>query len=489
MTSVSAGPDPSTQGASPPAPQGYSEPSTQPSSSGPILSSDAYLGDFNAQGSEVPPDSQVASNGTYIAVAENTYLTTYTGSGSVVNSLNFCNLTYSNGTGLPYVNCTDPKLIFDDQTNSWLMSFLNYGYTSPSNTGPSELLLYVSYNSDPTQGGELYNVLNDSQYISDEPKMGVGSDLLIAASDFVNQTTPTNPELSDIAYLSLADLQNNEIYGVYWNGGAGNGFPGWELDPQITSGPADYEEGFDSTFAPETSDGYVATGLERIWAFDGDPGAGKVYAEWTNWQYPDDSAAPNVPQPHTSVQLDGGGTVVQSTAYAYDPSIATGVMWTTSNGTCAQTLETCSDLSEYVVQGSTLNGYPVGIPVSLRISSYIGVGSYDQYMVYASLTVVNSSSYDVFGVATYGDNNSIYPSVLTFVINGNSGAVTGFAPPDGVANQAYTCGEPVCRWGDYNDAARVGQGSPNVVTVGQYSTNKLNNSNGYLLLVSGLNDS
>ena len=125
-----------------------------------------------------PPDVQIAAGTNNIMEMVNLEGQVWTKSG-IPNGPTF-DLSSFFGTGSDYIS--DPKVLYDSQSNRW--------FASITDISTSNVVVAVSSGSDPTGGFFIYNIPGPSFTILDQPIIGVSDDkFTVSVNDFNSFTS------------------------------------------------------------------------------------------------------------------------------------------------------------------------------------------------------------------------------------------------------------------------------------------------------------
>ncbi|MDO8586033.1 MAG: immunoglobulin domain-containing protein [Armatimonadota bacterium] len=109
------------------------------------------LDEINTLGGYIPPDTMGAIGPNHFVVTINSSIAVYTRAGARLShvSLDSFFTVIVDGTTYPRNSTTDPRILFDQRSNRWFASVLEFGQPSGSN---NHIMLAVSRTSDPIGG-------------------------------------------------------------------------------------------------------------------------------------------------------------------------------------------------------------------------------------------------------------------------------------------------------------------------------------------------
>ena len=134
-----------------------------------------------------PPDTQLAAGPTYLAEADNSALSIWSKSGSLVMTTDL-NVFFSVPTGYRF---GDPRILYDGESGRWFLSGLAVDTTNDSQT-----YIAVSATSDPTGSWNGYLVDSATGILADQPMIGVNSDKVVISWNDFTGTPPATAAFS-----------------------------------------------------------------------------------------------------------------------------------------------------------------------------------------------------------------------------------------------------------------------------------------------------
>ena len=130
-----------------------------------------------------PPDTQLAAGPTYLVEADNSTLSIWTKSGSLVTSYDL-NTFFPLPPGFVF---SDPRILYDAESGRWFLSGLAF---DPTNN--SEVFIGVSATSDPTGAWNKYPLAMTPGVLHDQPMTGISSDkVVISWNDYTGNSINT----------------------------------------------------------------------------------------------------------------------------------------------------------------------------------------------------------------------------------------------------------------------------------------------------------
>jgi IPT/TIG domain len=179
---------------------GSSAPQTHQQLAGfPVMDLSRQMRLFGNDQNVAPPDTQLAAGPIYLVEADNSALTVWTKSGSLVASADL-NVFFSEPIGYAF---TDPRILYDAESSRWFLSGLAF-----TTTNDSKIYLAVSATSDPTGSWIVYVVSSATGVIGDQPMTGVNSDkVVISWNDF----TGTSPATATFSGQGTSVLQKSDL--------------------------------------------------------------------------------------------------------------------------------------------------------------------------------------------------------------------------------------------------------------------------------------
>jgi hypothetical protein len=149
----------------------------------PVMDFQRQVGLFGNDQAIDPPDTQLAAGPTYLVEADNSTLSIWSKSGSLVASEDL-NVFFALPSGFSF---SDPRILYDAESGRWFLSGLAFDANNDS-----EVFVAVSVTSDPTGAWNKYPLAMAVAVLHDQPMIGVSSDkVVISWNDFAGNSVST----------------------------------------------------------------------------------------------------------------------------------------------------------------------------------------------------------------------------------------------------------------------------------------------------------
>jgi Bacterial Ig-like domain (group 1) len=381
-----------------------------------------------------PPDTQLAAGPTYLVEADNSTLSIWTKSGSLVKSYDL-NTFFPLPPGFEF---SDPRILYDAESRRWFLSGLTFDRANLD----SEVFIGVSVTSDPTGAWNNYPLGVTAGVLHDQPMTGISSDkVVISWNDFSGSSITTATFSGQETWV----LQKSDLLA-----GAAVRNVGFGPDPmrarpvpsqsltQTTTEWLAYNNA-DCMVQPGCTAGSPAVGVVAI---TGTPAAGNV--AWTE----SDPAIQATTAPPSPRQPSGTLAVLDNDDRFLSAVWQNGTLWVAGNDSCMpagdSSMRACMRLVAISTSGATptvtqdFDGMSNGVDLYYPAVTLDSSGNL--FIAYSE------SSPSEFPTASAVDIRAVAPGIFENEIT--------VAPGLGSYGGA--------RWGDYSGAARD-PSNPNTV--------------------------
>src|SRR5260370_28443073 len=396
-----------------------------------------------------PPDTQLAAGPANLVEADNSVLSVWTKSGTLVTTTDL-NVFFGVAGGY---RVSDPRILYDAESGSWFLSAL--AFTSTNN---SQLYIAASTTSDPTAAWSLYLLTSMTGVLGDQPMIGVNSDkVVISWNDF----TGSSPSTATFSGHETWVLQKSDLISVLRiqtsiicpNLTRFRIVPAQSLGPTSTAWLA-----YNTANCPSSCN--TGSPTVGVVAITGTPAAGNVVGTETDPPLQATSIPPDPRQP-------GGVPVVQSNDDRFISAVwQGGMLWVTGSDGCLPSGDSATRSCMSLVDISTVGAMP-----TLAQDFDAGQNGLDLY--YPAVTL--DSSGDLF-VGYSESSPTMYPTASAVDTLANS--PTALENPITLATglRSYQAGA-TNRWGDYSGAARDPANPAHLWLTAEYQASATNASN------------
>jgi hypothetical protein len=365
-----------------------------------------------------PPDTQLAAGPGHVAEMVNDVLLIDNKTGGQVGAAVDLNVFFGVPAGFVF---TDPRIIYDAESGRWFASGFSFNASSASH-----LYVAMSNNSDPTQGWLITTVDNQTQFVCDQPKLGVNTDKVTLSCAYFNASNQFVLERT-WAFNKAQMIAGGSFGFWFWNDSSlFSVVPAISLSPNPTAYLVENDA---------TTPIFCSVGSIVVLAISGVP-TGQAPAPGnranTCLAIPNTSVPPSAQQP-----AGGAATVVTNDDRFLSATIRNGVLWASGNTGCTPTGDTVVRSCMRLEKVTTTSAH-------MGISS-VDLGANGLYDYFPAVTTDRNS--DLF-IAYSQSSSTVFPSA---VVTSIPAATT--VPDSTLTFQAGTAAYGQTRWGDYSAAA------------------------------------
>src|SRR5216683_894055 len=372
-----------------------------------------------------PPDTQLAAGSAHLAEADNSVLSIWTKSGTLVTTADL-NVFFGLAAGY---QASDPRILYDAESSRWFLSVL--AFTSTAN---SQIYIAVSATSDPTASWKVYLLASGTGVIGDQPMTGVNTDkVVISWNDFTGASlTKLTFSGEETWVLQKSDL----VSGASLHSSTfGPDLIRFRIVPAQSLAPTATEWlSYDNADCPSNCNSVSPT--VGVVAITGTPNGGNV--AWTE----SDPALQATTTPPFPRQPSGVPVVKDNTDSFLSAVWQGGMLWVSGSDGCLPSGDSATRSCLRLVEVST-GGAPT-------VAQDFDAGQNGVDLYYPAVTL--DSSGDLF-IGYSQSSHTMYPAASAVDTLANS--PTAFENPITLATglRSYQAGA-TNRWGDYSGAAR-----------------------------------
>src|SRR5216683_2432145 len=372
-----------------------------------------------------PPDTQLAAGPAHLAEADNSVLSIWTKSGTLVTTADL-NVFFGLAAGY---QASDPRILYDAESSRWFLSVL--AFTSTAN---SQIHIAVSATSDPTASWKVYLLASATGVIGDQPMTGVNTDkVVISWNDFTGASlTKLTFSGEETWVLQKSDL----VSGASLHSSTfGPDLIRFRIVPAQSLAPTATEWlSYDNADCPSNCNSVSPT--VGVVAITGTPNGGNV--AWTE----SDPALQATTTPPFPRQPSGVPVVKDNTDSFLSAVWQGGMLWVSGSDGCLPSGDSATRSCLRLVEVST-GGAPT-------VAQDFDAGQNGVDLYYPAVTL--DSSGDLF-IGYSQSSHTMYPAASAVDTLANS--PTAFENPITLATglRSYQAGA-TNRWGDYSGAAR-----------------------------------
>jgi len=387
----------------------------------PVMDALRQIGLWGSDQNLEPPDTQLSAGPANLAEADNSTLSEWSRSGSLLGSTDL-NAFFSVPAGFEFA---DPRLLYDSPSGRWFLSGFSFDSADDSN-----LYVAVSGTSDPTASWTWYLLGSSTGVLADQPMIGVSLDkVVISWNDF-----------SSMKFIGQQTwvLQKSDL-----TAGQGLHIAAFPLDATRFRIVPSQELALPSTewLVYNNADCSAAVTCNQssptlgLVAVNGTPLEGNVAASETDPALIATTNPPQPRQPSSMPVISLGGIDDRLLSAVWQ----NGILWMSGNDACTPAGDSTSRSCMRLVEVST-----TGTP-SVTQDFDAGSNGFDLY--YPAVTLDGSG--DLF--TAYSESSpSMYPSALG--VDSLASSPTTFENAIVIASgQTSYNGK---RWGDYSGAAQ-----------------------------------
>jgi len=389
-----------------------------------------------------PPDPYVAVGTNYVVQTNNSVMSVWTKSGSLVSAVDL-NVFAQAPSGWYFV---DPRILYDSASGRWYLS----GEGLDANNDGA-VLVFVSQTSDPTGLWSKYVFGVNNQGISrDQPKLGINDDKVVIAWGNYSTLAFNSFTGSQILVLQKADLVAGSAVAGYVTPSSKSYF---DIVPaqSLSSTTTEYLVYNNADPALSQNQSGPTVGVISV---TGTPRANDVALSETDLPMTATQAPPLATQP--------GGTVETNDDRFLNAVWQNGILWTGGNNGCTPAGDTSLRSCLRLVEISTIApSVAIGPPMTLVQATDYAIAGNDLYYPAVGLDSSNN-----LVVVFSGSSATTYPSIAAFGALAGTTISSANAPvllAKGLDTYSYT------RWGDYSGAAVDPSDPTKVWVAGEYS--------------------
>ena len=333
------------------------------------------LTDWNAAGYDkfAPPDTQVAVGPNRVIEMDNVNAYVYgkNDQSSTPSVIKTFGLGAFFGTNATFPAFSDPKVVFDAESNRFFAAGLIFDNCNPApppkgsgctTSNNSAIGLAVSDGTDPAAGWAVYTVAsNTSGTLFDQPKLGVTSDKILMSW---NDNGTGGPFEFWVIQKSQVVAETSPVDAIqYPDTGHYNIIPALGLTPSTTAYAVSHSTG---------------SGTLTVLSVTGTPSGNNVNTSFDDTGIADMDDPPNALQPGTSLDLDSGDSAIQSAVWKNNR------IWATGTDDCKDASDTDDRACVRFIEVSTS-----GSPSVLQDQDLTLVGG---YLIYPSVTLDSANN-------------------------------------------------------------------------------------------------
>jgi len=405
----------------------------------PVMDLTRQVGLYGSDQSEEPPDTQLAAGPVNVAEADNSALSIWSKSGSLLVSADL-NLFFHVPAGYTF---GDPRILYDARSGRWFLTGFSFNAMNDSSES-----IAVSSTSDPTGSWNTYLLAAFTGVLGDQPMTGISDDkVVISWNDF----TSTSFIGQQTFVLQKSDLLSGITVNYnYWNPDTVR----FRIVPSqsLTSTSTEWLT-YNNAHCPTSPTCNLGTPTIGVVAINGTPRAGNV-----TWTETDPGLAATTRPP---VPRQPGGVVAD--ALIDDRFLSAvwqnGSLWVSGNDGCLPAGDSTTRSCMRLIEIST-----AGTPTVAQDFDAASNG-FDLY--YPAVAV--DSSGDLF-IAFSESSLSLYPSARGV----DSLAATPMTFENSITIASGQTSYSGTRWGDYSGAAQDPLDPADVWLTAEYQANSLN---------------
>jgi len=389
-----------------------------------------------------PPDTQLAAGPTNLAEADNSTLSEWTKTGSLLGSVDL-NVFFGVPAGYRFA---DPRILYDWSSGRWVLT----GFSLDAVFDSYEYIA-VSVTSDPTGSWNAWLLASGAGVMGDQPMTGVSADkVVISWNDFTSQTSFIG---SQTFVLQKSDL----LSGVAVNFTYSNPDPArYRIVPAQSLTPTSTEWlTYNNAHCPSTWGCNLGTPTVGVVAINGTPLSANVTLTETDPAIVATTTPPAPRQPSGVPVVQAGGINDTLLSAVWQ----NGTLWTSGNDGCLPAGDSSARSCMRLVAIST-----GGMPAVVQDFDAASNG-FDLY--FPAITV--DSSGDLF-IAYSESSFSLYPSARGV----DSLAATPMTFENSITIASGQTSYSGTRWGDYSGAAQDPLDPADVWLTAEYQANSLN---------------
>jgi hypothetical protein len=379
----------------------------------PVMDLQRQVSLYGADQNNQPPDTQLAAGPTNLAEADNSALSIWTKTGSLVSSYDLNALF----TVPPGYSLGDPRILYDAESGRWMLSGFAFNFANDS-----KVYLAASVTTDPAGSWNAYVIASAVGVLFDQPMTGVNSDKVVVSWNDFSGSGPTFSG-QETRVLQKSDLVSGLAVRSF---GFGPDQFRQRLVPAQSLTSSTTEWLAYNTFQPTVG----------VVAITGTPAGGDVV--WAEY-HPAIQATTIPPGP----RQPSGVPVTQDIDDRFLSAVSQdGLLWVSGTDGCTPAGDSTTRSCMKLVAISTAGATPA-------VAQDIDVGQTGVDLYYPAVTL--SSSGDLF-VAYSASSSTLFPSAVA--IDSLAASPTTFESPITLASglNSYRLGTSN-RWGDYSAAA------------------------------------
>ncbi len=386
-----------------------------------------------AYDSLTPPDVQVAAGPSDVMEMVNLQGKIWDKNETVIRGP--FDLTNFFGTGSDFVS--DPKVLFDTQSNRW--------FSSITDVSTSNVLVAVSTTADPTGGYCIYNIPGPSSTILDQPIIGTSDDKLTVSVNIFSSLTQ-QAKGAQFWVINKGDMLQC----------SGAGYVTKTFSNYFSIHPVQSDTSTTTQYMVATSQTKQGS-FVNLFSINGAP-PNLVSFSVKNIKVSSIASPPSAVQKGSVFRLDTGDYRVQDAVWT------NGILWLAHNNMCTPTGDTSARSCLHLVEIDT---------GTMSIKQDFDYGEAGKYVFYPALRQIPSSGNLVL---VYGySSSSNYPGIK-ITDQASSDPVKSFETPQvvqagsGPVNLFFSClSINGCRYGDYFGAGLDGN-TNQVWVAGEYGS-------------------
>jgi len=412
----------------------------------PVMDLSRQVGLYGSDQVAEPPDTQLAAGPVNIAEADNSTLSIWSKTGSLVTT---ADLTAFFRVPAGYF-FTDPRILYDGQSTRWFLTGLSFNASSNSN-----LYIAVSTTSDPSGSWLTYTLGSGTGVIPDQPKPGVSSDKVVVSWNDYSGSSPSTVVFSgqETWVLQKSDLVSGASVHIASFGPDSTRF-GIVPSQSLTSTTTDWLT-YNNADCPSTATCNRGSPTVGVVAIDGTPISNNV-----TWTETDPAIAGTTSPP--APRQPSGVPVLQ--AQSIDDRLLAavwqnGTLWVAGNDGCIPAGDSLIRSCMRMISVST-SGTP-----SVTQDFDAASNGFDLY--YPAVTLDGSG--DLF-IAYSESSPSLYPSAVGI----DSLAASPMTFENSISIASGQTSYSGTRWGDYSGAAQDPLNPADVWLTAEYQASAIN---------------
>ena len=408
----------------------------------PVMDLSRQVGLWGTDQSLQPPDTQLAAGPTNLAEADNSTLSEWSKTGSLLGSVDL-NAFFSVPVGYSF---GDPRILYDWSSGRWFLT----GFSDDALFDSNEYIA-VSLTSDPTGSWNVYLLASGTGVLGDQPMTGISADkVVISWNDFTSRTSFIGQQTF---VLQKSDLVSGvAVNFTYYNPDTAR----FRVVPSqsLTSTSTEWLT-YNNAHCPSPWTCNLGTPTVGVVAINGTPLSANVTWTETDPALVATTTPPAPRQPSGVPVVQAGGIDDRFLSAVWQ----NGTLWVSGNDGCVPAGDSSARSCMRLVEIST-GGAPT-------VAQDFDAASNGFDLYFPAITV--DSSGDLF-IAYSESSFSLYPSARGV----DSLAATPTTFENSITIASGQTSYSGTRWGDYSGAAQDPLDPADVWLTAEYQANSLN---------------